>query len=170
MDSIAANRPVPGRGHDVKSTPHPVKWRALFTFTQPGHLFALVPATLLSVAAGILQPALAIYFGKFFNSFSEYGGGAINGSQLTHKTLTDVYVLLGIGLATWLLKGSYFGIWMVFGELQAKSVRDELFSNLMWKNLAWFDSRTSGVAALLSRLETYEHHLQLLQHIFADIG
>ena len=157
-DPGSAHHDEPQHTSELAVTPASAKWRALFSFTRPAHYFALIPAILLSATAGILQPALAIFFGKFFNSFSDYGSGAISGSQLMQKTLIDVYALLGIGVATWVLKGSYFGIWMVFGELQAKSVRDELFSNLVWKDLAWFDRRASGVGPLLSRLQTYEDH------------
>ena len=129
-------------------------WKPLFNFTQPVHAAVFVPGILLAIAAGILQPALAIFFGKFFNSFSQYGGGMITGAQLMQKTLVDVYALLGIGAATWILKGSYFALWIVFGEMQAKSVRDRLFSHLVQKDLAWFDSRTTGVGALLSRIQS----------------
>ena len=129
-------------------------WRPLFNFTQPVHAAILVPGLLLAIVAGILQPALAIFFGKFFNSFSQYGGGTITGAQLMQRTLVDVFALLGIGAATWILKGSYFALWIVFGEMQAKSVRDRLFGHLVQKDLAWFDSRTTGVGALLSRIQS----------------
>lgn len=70
------------------------------------------------------------------------------------KILINVYALIGIGLTTWLLKGGYFAAWLVFGEMQAKSVRDELFVDLLRKDLEWYDKRTVGIDVLLSRLQT----------------
>jgi ATP-binding cassette subfamily B (MDR/TAP) protein 1 len=130
-------------------------WKALCTFTSRLHLLVLVPSLLLSTIAGVLQPAMAIFFGKFFDNFSDFGAGKIDGQELISKGLPDIYGLIAIGGATWLLKGGYFTTWLVFGELQAKGVRDELFQNLLKKDLGWFEARSSGVASLLSRLQTY---------------
>jgi ATP-binding cassette subfamily B (MDR/TAP) protein 1 len=130
-------------------------WKALFTFTSRLHLLILVPSLFLSTVAGILQPAMAIFFGRFFDNFSDFGAGKINGQELMSKGLPDIHGLIAIGGATWLLKGGYFTTWLVFGELQAKGVRDELFQNLLQQDLGWFEARSSGVASLLSRLQTY---------------
>ena len=129
-------------------------WKALFAFTAKTHLPALLPGLIISVVAGIVQPAVAIFFGKFFNTFSAYGAGSIDGTELMHETLVDVYALVGIGVATWFFKGGEFSTWVIFGEMQAKSVRDELFNSLLRKDIAWYDTRTTGVGALLSRLQT----------------
>ena len=58
--------------------------------------------------------------------------------------MVDVQALIALGAATWLVKGGYFASWPVFGELQAQSVRNELFENLLRKDLEWFETRTSG--------------------------
>jgi ATP-binding cassette, subfamily B (MDR/TAP), member 1 len=129
-------------------------WKALFAFTNRLHLLVLLPCLLLSTFAGVLRPAQSIFFGKFFNTLSDFGAGKIDGEDLTTKGLVDIYGLLAVGSATWLLKGGYFCTWLIFGELQAKGVRDELFQNLLEKDLGWFESRSSGVASLLSRLQT----------------
>lgn len=129
-------------------------WKALFTFTTKFHLLVLIPCLFLSAIAGILQPAMAILFGKFFDTFSDFGAGKIDGRHVMRKGLVDIYGLIVVGGATWLLKGGYFTTWLIFGELQAKGVRDELFQNLLEKDLGWYEARTSGVASLLSRLQT----------------
>ena len=132
----------------------------MFAFTRRSHLLTLLPAAVLSTIDGFVVPAIAIYLGKFFDAFSSFGQGQINGSTLMHKTLTDVYVLLAIGTIDLILKGGSFSAWLAFGELQAKSVRDELFRSLLEKDLEWYDSRSSGVGTLLTRLQTYVrgHH------------
>jgi ATP-binding cassette, subfamily B (MDR/TAP), member 1 len=132
-------------------------WRALFNFAEKGHLVVLLPAIFLSALSGILLPALAIIFGKFFDAFSDFGAGTIGDSEFTQRVLIDIYALIGLGGATWLLKGGYFTIWLVFGELQAKSVRDALFQNLLERDLEWYESRTTGVGSLLSRLQRCEY-------------
>jgi ATP-binding cassette subfamily B (MDR/TAP) protein 1 len=134
-----------------------ISWRALFHFTEKGHLVVLLPAIFLSALSGILLPALAIFFGKFFDAFSGFGAGTISDAEFTKKVLIDTYALIGLGGTTWLLKGGYFTIWLVFGELQAKSVRDALFQNLLERDLEWYESRTTGVGSLLSRLQRCEY-------------
>jgi ATP-binding cassette subfamily B (MDR/TAP) protein 1 len=129
-------------------------WKALFTFTDRLHLLVLLPCLLLSTFAGVLRPAQSILFGKFFNTLSDFGAGKIDCEELTTKGLVEIYGLLAVGGAMWLLKGGYFCTWLIFGELQAKGARDELFQNLLEKDLGWFESRSSGVASVLSRLQT----------------
>lgn len=139
----------------VEPTQAVASWRALFNFTERSHLIVLLPALFLSAISGILLPALAIFFGKFFDALSSFGAGAISDRELVQKVLANTYALVTLGGATWLMKGGYFTIWLVFGELQAKSVRDTLFQELLKKDLEWFEARSSGVGSLLSRLQTY---------------
>ena len=143
------------REDDAKSKKAITSWRALFNFTDQSHLIVLTPAVLLSALSGVLLPAVAILMGKYFDALAKYGAGTITDHELVQKVLFITYGLIAIGAATWLLKGGYFTLWLVFGEMQAKRVRDNLFQSLLLKDLEWFEMRSSGVGSLLSRLQTY---------------
>ena len=128
-------------------------WRALFSFTTAAHIFPLAAAIILSLASGIVIPTLAILLGKLFDQFTKYGGGAIDGHSLVHRISVYGLYLVGLGSGAILLNAGYFGFWLVFGELQAKSVRDKLFDGLLEKDMAWFDMRKAGVSTFLNRLQ-----------------
>jgi ATP-binding cassette subfamily B (MDR/TAP) protein 1 len=130
-------------------------WRVLFNFTDRTHLFILTPALALSALSGVLLPAVAIFMGKYFDALAKYGAGTISDHELFQRVLLSTYGLIGVGVATWLLKGGHFTLWLIFGEMQAKNVRDNLFQSLLLKDLEWFEMRSSGVGSLLSRLQTY---------------
>lgn len=136
------------------SAPSNASWKFLFNFSSRQHRLVLVLALLLSVAAGITAPALAIFFGKIFDSFSVYGAGKIDGDQFTRKVTTNAIALCVLGGTIWILKGGYFGLWMIFGELQANNARDRLFESLLEKDVEWYEMRTNGIGALLPRLQT----------------
>ncbi len=142
-------------GERIGQGVQPKGWRAVFTFTYRSHLLALVPAVAFSICGGALGPIMAIFLGKFFDAFADFGAGKISPDKLMERTLTSVYVLLAIGASNILLKSSMFAAWLIFGEMQAKGVRDELFKALLRKDLEWFEMRESGVGTLLSRLQTY---------------
>lgn len=144
---LTANPATPGT---AKS-----EWKSLFNFSSRQHLPILIVALVLSTAAGITGPALAYFFGKIFDAFSAYGSGAADGDTLMHKVSRDAIALCVLGGTAWLVKGGYFALWMVFGELQAKNARDLLFQNLLEKDFEWYEMRTSGIGALLPRLQTY---------------
>lgn len=129
-------------------------WRALFNFTTKAHLFPLLAALVSSVASGIVIPTLAILLGKLFDQFTKYGGEKIDGHTLVHKVSVYGLYLAALGSGAILLNASYFGLWLVYGELQAKNVRDKLFEGLLEKDMEWFDMRNAGVNTLLSRLQT----------------
>ena len=141
---------------DGESARDKSSWKGIFAFTKRAHLHALIPAVTFSVAAGLLQPTMAIIFGKFFNNFSEYAAGRINGEILMQNCLANVYALLGLGLCTLLLKGGLFLCWVRFGEMQAKSVQELLFSSLLARDIEWFDIQSQGMPTSLSKIHMYD--------------
>lgn len=146
----AAQEDIDGRADRLERA----TWRSLFNFTLKSHLFPLLAALTLSVASGIIIPALALFLGKVFDSFTSFGAGAISGSSLIRKVSKNAIGLAGLGCASWLLNGCYFMAWLVFGELQAKSVRDRLFDGMLQKDMEWYDMRKAGVGALMPRIQT----------------
>lgn len=134
-------------------------WRALFSFTTTSHLYSFFSAIALSVASGIVIPVLAVLLGKLFDHFTEYGGGKISAHDLVHKVSLQGLYLVALGSASILLNAGYFGLWLVYGELQAKCVRDTVFDGLLQKDMEWFDMRKTGVNTLLSRLQRYTYTL-----------
>jgi ATP-binding cassette subfamily B (MDR/TAP) protein 1 len=66
----------------------------------------------------------------------------------------DALALVGLGSASWLLNGGYFMLWLAFGELQAKSVREKLFDGMLEKDMEWYDMRKNGIGALVPRFQT----------------
>ena len=96
---------------------------------------------------------MAFFFGKFFEGFSDFASGKIDGNTFMHKSLSSFYALFAIGAATFLLKGSLFSLWLVFGEIQARSVRELLFASLLDREIEWYEARTSGVGPLLTKIQ-----------------
>src|ERR1700742_303774 len=127
-------------------------WRSLFSFTTTSHLPVLVPAILCSIAAGGLQPATAFFFGKFFDSFSGFVAGSFDGQAFMAKSFSSLSALVAIAAATFLLKGALFSLWLLFGEMQAKRVRQLLFATLLDRNIEWYEAQSNGVGTLLIRI------------------
>lgn len=128
-------------------------WRSLFNFTTRIHLFPLSLAFIFSVASGIIIPVLAVLLGKLFGLFTDFGADKISGSELVKKVSVYGIALVGLGSASGLLNAGYFMIWLIFGELQAKSVRDRLFDGMLEKDMEWYDMRKNGVDTVISRLQ-----------------
>ncbi|MCJ1400530.1 hypothetical protein MMC11_003736 [Xylographa trunciseda] len=150
-----------GRGTADEEHLQHAKWISLFNFTSRAHILPLTIAGCLSVASGIVIPALAIFLGKIFDTFADYGAGMISGSDLTKQTSVNGLYLLGLGSASWILNGSFFMFWLLFGELQAKHIREMLFNGMLQREMAWYDLRKSGVNAMIPRLQTQIRELQI---------
>ena len=144
----------------------PGGWKTIFRFTKKSHFVAATPAVFFAAAGGALGPVMAIFLGRFFDAFADYGGGKISPDTLMHRTLKSVYALLGLGVSSIFLNGGLFMAWLSFGEMQAKSVRGELFQALLQKDLEWFEMRESGVGSLLTRLQTYTLILPMLANFY----
>ena len=149
-----AERPTDGKVEENDEQVVRAQWRSLFAFTTRTHILPLTVALLLSVGSGIVIPALALFLGRIFGFFSDFGAGKIGGSDLTQKVASNALILVGLGAASWFLNGTFFMFWLAFGELQAGSVRDKLFDGMLKKDMEWYDMRKAGVSALIPRLQT----------------
>ena len=132
----------------------PSGWRVLFHFMVPSHTPILLLALISTLVSGILVPILAILFGKIFGTFTTYGGGSIDGHTLRENTTVYAIGVVCLGAATWVANGIYCMAWMTFGALQAREVRKRLFQDLLHKQVEWYETHTSGIGALLPRLQT----------------
>lgn len=129
-------------------------WRSLFNVTSKTDTLPLLFALILSMASGIVAPVLAIFLGKIFDLFTSFGACEISGPDLVKTVSTNAIVLAGLGTASGLLHAGYFMLWLVFGELQAKHVRERLFHGMLEKEMGWYDMRTDGIDTLISRFQT----------------
>ncbi|OXV11503.1 hypothetical protein Egran_00736 [Elaphomyces granulatus] len=110
---------------------------------------------------GMVMPAFAILLGMLFDTFTNFGSTTISSLQLTEETAKDCKALLGLGIGSLILNGMYLALWVIFGELQAKNIRSRLFSELLDRDLEWFDMQRGGIGALISRLQIQIREVQV---------
>ena len=140
-------------GDDGQSKPP--GWRSLFYFTSSSHSFTLAAALILSVAAGVIIPILAFLLGKVFDLFTKFGANELSGPDLVKRISTYALALVALGSGSGLLNAGFLMTWLIFGEMQAKSVRHKLFASMLEKEMEWYDLRRAGVDALITRFQTY---------------
>lgn len=128
-------------------------WGSLFTFTRRAHLPTLIIGTVFALLAGCVTPTLAIFLGNLFDAFTEFGSGRANGDELHAKVASNCLAMFGLGSAGWLLNGAYLAAFIGFGELQAYTLRRRLFTDLLKRDVGWFEARHEGVGALLSLVQ-----------------
>ncbi|KND93820.1 Alpha-factor-transporting ATPase [Tolypocladium ophioglossoides CBS 100239] len=149
---------------DADPIQHPqtkASWRSLFAFTKRPHAGVLFAAVVASAVTAALKTVLAIFLGRIFDVIADFG----NGSQTGDGALKDVskwcLVLIGLGFGNWLANTAFLSLWIAFGELQADSVRHDIFNSLLARDLAWFDTLNQGISSLLVRIQTQTLELQL---------
>lgn len=129
-------------------------WKALFSFTTRKHLPVLACAVLASTLAALTFPALAVLYGLLFREFGTVAKGDQSDSQFLEQVSTYcIYVTL-VGGISWLGNSLYFAAFVTFGEMQARSARERIFGALLNKDMAWYDTQDTGVAAFLPAMQT----------------
>lgn len=131
-------------------------YTVVFGITRKTHLPLLAVASFLAALAGMVPPATSILVGKLMNLFSQFDAGTIGGDDLGRETQLWVVGLLILGSAALAIRATFYCAWIVNGELQAKVVREHLFSSLVIRDYEWFEAQTSGVGSLLGRIQVYE--------------
>jgi ATP-binding cassette, subfamily B (MDR/TAP), member 1 len=136
------------------NTPSSASWSSLFAFTCRQHSPVLLVAIASASAIGGLKVAFAVILGKIFQVVTNYGNGSMTGDNTLSEVSFWCLALCALGMGTWLANMVFLSSWIVFGELQAKSVRDQMFRALLDKEMEWYDHQTDGTTSLLIRIET----------------
>lgn len=106
-----------------------------------------------TIATGTLKMTLAVVLGKIFGVVSASGNGELTAADTLSQVSTWCLVLCAMGGGAMISNAAFLALWIIFGELQAKTVRDTVFSALLKKNMVWYDTRDGGIASLLIRIE-----------------
>ncbi|KZM19619.1 ABC-type xenobiotic transporter [Ascochyta rabiei] len=138
-----------------------VGWKALFAFTTNSHLAVLMSALASAAIAAATLPVFSIIYGLVFGAYSDYGAGKANGDELLSEVTRLCLIMTGIAAASWIFNSIFFFLFLLFGELQAKSARTRIFDVLIRKDMTWFDMRESGIAAFLPTIQMQIRDLQL---------
>lgn len=129
-------------------------WRHLFVFTKKAHISPILAALAATAFTAGFKTVLSVILGRIFNVIAEYGNGSSDGSETLSRISMWCLVLVGLGIGNWLASMLFLSLWIIFGELQASSVRHDIFHSLLAKDMAWFDSQSEGISSLLVRIQT----------------
>jgi ATP-binding cassette, subfamily B (MDR/TAP), member 1 len=139
---------------DAEYGAHRASVSSIFAFTSEKHLAVLIPALLLMTIAGAIKPAITIFLGRILDELARFGAGSTKGDELLKNVSIWCIALTGLGIATMLVNGGFFSLWLVFGEMQARSVRDKAFLSMLEKEMEWYDLRADDIGSLLVRIQT----------------
>lgn len=142
-----------GQQSSWKSTSSTASWRSLFVFTNRQHGGSIACAGAATIVAGIVKPVAAIFYGKAFGVLTNFGSGAANSTQTLHEISKWCIALTALGIAAWILGGALLSTWIIFGELQAKSARQQIFTGMVDREMEWYDLREDGIGSLLNRIQ-----------------
>lgn len=133
-------------------------WKSLFAFTKPNtsHVATLAAAIVVSALTATLRTLLAILLGRIFDVITIVGSASDPAAAAAAvDNLSELCLLLvGLGLSNWLANSAFLALWIIFGELQAESVRHDISQGLLFRDLTWFDTLDQGLSSLLVRIET----------------
>jgi ATP-binding cassette subfamily B (MDR/TAP) protein 1 len=128
-------------------------WMSLFGFTTRRHLPTLVVGSVFALVASGVTPALAIFLGNVFDSFTSFGAGLTDSQGLQDQIIKNCFGMVGLGAAGWFLNGAYYALFVAFGEMQASSIRSEVFIELLKRDIEWFEAQSEGSGAFLSSVQ-----------------
>ncbi|KAJ5090795.1 hypothetical protein N7532_009479 [Penicillium argentinense] len=136
-------------------------WKSLFNFTARSHLPSLIIGSIFALLAGCVTPVLAVFFGDVFDAFTVFGAGQIEVDELHRKIGKGCLGMVGLGTAGWFLNGAYYAAFIAFAELQVSTIRENVFIELLSRDLAWFEAQTEGSGALFSGIQAQMQDLKM---------
>lgn len=156
IESLCPEAPANNDKHDTGKKYQGVSskstWHHLFGFTTRRHAPILTFAVIAAVLVAATKTLYAILLGRIMDIVSPLGAGAISGNTAMEGVKIWCLVLTGVGVAIWASNWALMALWIIFGEVVAKSVRESLFTSLLSKEMAWFDRQEEGVSSVLSTI------------------
>ncbi|KAL9480387.1 hypothetical protein ACSS6W_005173 [Trichoderma asperelloides] len=144
---------IPSTDHQATcNKPIRSSFKHLFSFTRWNHAGSLIAALAASGAFAAIKAIYPIFLGKIFNVVSDFGAGRRSSSETLLEISHWSKILIAFGIANCLSGSAFLSLWVIFGELQAKSTRQDIFKSLLSKNISWFDSLDQGIPSLLLTL------------------
>jgi ATP-binding cassette subfamily B (MDR/TAP) protein 1 len=131
-----------------------VGWKALFGFTTKKHLPILFGAISSACIAAATLPAFSIIYGLIFRAYTDYGTGDLDSGALHSSVTRYCLILTGIASLNCIVNSFYFFFFLTFGELQAQGARNRIFDALLRKDMTWYETRETSIAAFLPAIQT----------------
>ncbi|CAL0301273.1 unnamed protein product [Lupinus luteus] len=131
--------PPPSSSEDEKKkATQKVSFFKLFTFADKLDITLMIIGTIFSVANGLANPIMIMFFGKLINTF-----GSTDPAYMIHEVskvaLIFVYLAFGIGISSFL----QVSCWIVTGERQAARIRSLYLNTILKQDIAFFDTETT---------------------------
>lgn len=117
------------------------------------HAGVLILATVTAACAAGLKTSNAIFLGKFLDIDTQIGDGSITMKTAFEREIFLCILITAVGAAAWICNWTFMTAWVVFGELTARSARGKVFTTLLYKDMAWFDSQEEGMSSALSSIQ-----------------
>lgn len=130
-----------------------VGWKALFAFTTRRHVPVIIAGIVSTTVAALTMPTFAIVYGFIFEQYTLYGAGSIDSDALMSNMSRYCVVLSAVCALNWVSNSVHYFCFLTFSELQAQSARNKIFDALIKKDMAWFDTRSTGIAAFLPTVQ-----------------
>lgn len=139
---------------DARKSDGGATWKHLFVFAQRGQAGFLSLAIVACLLVAAVKTVFAVLIGRIMDIVSPLGSGSMNaGTAMAGLTIWCV-VLAGLGLAAWAFNSALLALWIIFGELVAKTARKCVFGRLLDREMAWFDGHHEGLSSALSGMQT----------------
>jgi ATP-binding cassette subfamily B (MDR/TAP) protein 1 len=130
-----------------------VGWKVLFGFTTRRQVPVILCGIASTTVAALTMPAFAIFYGLIFGQYTMYGAGSIDSDTLMSNMAKYCVILAGICALNWVASSFHYFFFLTFSELQARGARNRIFDALLKKDMAWFDTRKTGIAAFLPTVQ-----------------
>jgi len=137
----------------AQTPPSKATWRHIFAFMERQHAGVLILATVTAACAAGLKTSNAIFLGKFLDIDTQIGDGSISMETAFEREIFLCILITAVGAAAWIFNWTFMTAWIVFGELTARSARTKVFTTLLYKDMAWFDSQEEGMSSALSSIQ-----------------
>jgi ATP-binding cassette subfamily B (MDR/TAP) protein 1 len=131
-----------------------VGWKALLGFTTRKHIPIFCLAFFCATVAALTLPAFAVVYGLVFRQFASFGSGQMTGPELLRNASKYCTYLTALAVINWVSNSIYFASYLTFGELQASGARNRIYKALLQKDMAWYDTRQSGITAFLPSIQS----------------
>jgi len=130
-------------------------FRDLFAFTRRHHVPVMGCAFFTAALVAGARTTYAVLTGKIFDVVTRFGAGLLSPEQFMSELSKWAGYMCLLGLGMWAVSSIDMSLWVLTGELRARTARERIFTSFLHKSMAWYDSRDSGMSSLMVGIQTW---------------
>lgn len=129
---------------------------SIFIFASKSDIPYYIAGVVFTVVAAAGSPIQTYLYGKVFGELTRYSAGSVTGSEFLNRSRLLCGAVVAVGGGRMFFTWGGIVAWLAVGERQQQRARRAIFSRLLSRHVAWFDTQENLMGSMTQACRSIE--------------